>query len=289
MKTLFPKITLFLVAGLIGFSAEAQLLNKIKKAAEQGATNAVEKKTAERVEKAVESKLEGLERLMFGLGEPAPTEPQYSFTGFLTMEMVSKDKKGKAQEPIFFKSLLSGITAYTGMQFLDPNNPQVATVMIMDISNEASVILLDDGKQKSSMAFKVDYSDIQKEADDHHLTQLEDGEYTLRKTGNTKTILGYTCEAYEVKNEDGEGIYWITEEPIQGYATFMGHSNPLVSANTMERYSDFFKNAPKGSFMEMTYSSKDGSNMQINVIEINTDSPQLFTMTDYPGITAGTK
>ena len=137
------------------------------------------------------------------------------------------------------------------------------------------------------MALKLDYDKMQGMVDEEAEEQLEQPDYKITKTGNSKTILGYTCEEYLVTTEDGEGRYWVTEEPIDGVSMFSPKSNPMVSSKTIERYSSRFSNAPKGTFMEMIFTDKEGAVTDMTVIELETDSPKKFQMSDYPNMMAG--
>ncbi|MBN7813580.1 DUF4412 domain-containing protein [Algoriphagus sp. H41] len=275
---------LFLAGAMIAMPSEAQILKKIQQAAQQGAENAVTKKTRESTEKATSDALDGM---FGGMMQPAPTESEYSFTGYMVMEVTATDKKGKSEEPVRMQYLLSSGTEFMGMSFSDPKQPSTTTTTIMDTKNQAMVMLLEDKGNKSSMAMKLNYDKLQGMVDEEAEEQLEQPDYEITKTGNTKTILGYTCEEYLVKTEDGDGQYWVTEEPIEGFSMFSPQSNPMVSDKTIERYSSMFSNAPKGSFMEMVFTDKDGAVTDMKVVELETDSPRKFQMSDYPNMMSG--
>ena len=265
---------------------EAQLLKKIQNAAAQGVENAATKKTRESTEKATTNAIEGM---FDGLMKPAPTESEYEFTGYSVMEVTSTNKKGKAEDPVQIQYLLSSNTDFMGMTFANPEEPSAVTTSIMDSKNQAIVILLDDKGQKSSMAMKMDFDKMQEMVDDEAVEQLETPDYKISKTGNTKSILGYTCEEYLVTTEDGTGNYWVTEQPIEGFSMFSPQSNPMVSGKTMDRYASMFSNAPKGSFMEMIFTDKEGTVTDMKVVELETNSPRKFQMADYPNMMAGAK
>jgi hypothetical protein len=276
--------TLILGASLLAIPCQAQLLKKIQNAAANAATNAASNKANEKAEKAGSNALEGM---MGGMMEPAPTESEYSFTGFMIMEVTSTDKKGKSEEPVRINYLLSKQPEFMGMDFQDPKKPENSTTTIMDTKNEAMVMLMSSDGQKSSFAIKMDYEKVQELVDEEAEVQLENPEYKLTKTGNTKTILGYDCEEWMVVSEDGEGRYWITEKPIDGLSIFSPQSNPMVSNKTMERYTSMFSNAPKGSFMEMIFTDTDGTVTDMKVIEVNTNSPKKFSLAEYPNMLSG--
>lgn len=275
---------LIVTGAMIALPSQAQLLKKIQNAAAQGVENAATKKTSQASEKATNDAIDGM---FGGLMQPAPTESDYSFTGYMVMEVTSTDKKGKAEDPVHIQYLLSSNTEFMGMALADPKQPETTTTTIMDTKNQAMVILLEDKGEKSSMAMKLDFDKVQGMVDEEAEEQLEQPNYKITKTGNSKTILGYTCEEYLVTTEDGEGKYWVTEEPIDGVSMFSPQSNPMVSSKTIERYSSMFSNAPKGTFMEMIFTDKEGAVTDMKVVELETDSPRKFQMSDYPNMMAG--
>lgn len=277
--------TLILAGSMVVLPSEAQLLKKIQNAAAQGIENAGANKARQSSEKASNDAIEGM---FGGMMEPAPTESEYSFTGFMVMEVTSIDKKGKSEDPTRIQYLLSTDAQFMGMAFTDPKQPQTTTTSIMDTKNEAMVMLMEDKGNKSSISFKLDYEKMQEVVDKEAEEQLETPDYKITKTGNTKTILGYSCEEYLVETEDGKGNYWITEKPIDGLSMFSPQSNPMVSSKTMDRYSSFFTNAPKGSFMEMIFTDNDGAVTDMKVVEIETNSPRKFEMSEYPNVMVGT-
>lgn len=63
---------------------------------------------------------------------------------------------------------------------------------------------------------------LEQMGDQYNMTDKlpEDGDFEYKKTGNTKTILGYTCEEYRVDydytNSKGSSVFWVSKEfPIQ--------------------------------------------------------------------------
>jgi hypothetical protein len=302
MKSLIWKISFFLVFWFLAFPVEAQFINKIKNAAARGVQNAVADKAEEEAYKAMQRQLEkqlaglygenaegspvklDMEKIMAGLGENVPTESQYEFAGFGVMEMNSVDEKGKTQDPVKLKAYMAKGTGYTAMEFSDPKEPSSITTMIFDMTNQATILLMDNEGTKNSLAYKLDFDSIQETATEKDTISLEPKDFTIEKTGKTNTILGYSCEEYFIKTEDGEGFYWVTKEPIGGYPSFWSQNSPFTSSQTQEKYSKQFKNAPEGNFMEMYWTSIDGSKIDMKVIEIEATKAKTFQMSDYPNI-----
>jgi hypothetical protein len=209
-----------------------------------------------------------------------PTADSYEFTGFATLELQTKDEKGKSMDPMTMKSYLGQNSEYTGMEISDPKNPSTITTMIFDMENKASILLMDNEETKNSFAYKLDFDDVLDDAS----VSVEESNFKIEKTGNTKDILGYTCDEYFVKSEDGQGTYWITEDLINGSSSFWSSNSPFASSKMQEKYADHFANMPKGNFMEMDFTSTDGSEVMMKVIDIQASQPKTFKMSDYPNM-----
>jgi len=273
-------LNFLILAGIVLASpSQAQLLKKIQNAAAQGVENAATKRTSEASERKTN---DAIDSMFGGMMKAAPTEAEYSFSGYMVMEVTSTDKKGKSEDPTRIQYLLSENPEIMGMALNDPKKTELSTVSIMDSKNQAMVMLMENDGEKSSFAIKLDYDKIQGMVDEEMEEQTGNPNYKITKTGNKKTILGYSCEEYEVTSEDGEGIYWITEKPIDGLSLFTPQSNPMVSNKSIDKYNSMFSNAPKGSFMEMNFASKDGSITDMKVIEIETKRPRKYKMADFP-------
>jgi hypothetical protein len=302
MKILAKISFLILLILSASIKAEAQFIKKLKQAASQGMENAVEKKVEQEAERMMMRQLEkqlaglygengsnspinfNMEKLMEGLGEDVPTEDSYEFTGFLVLELQTKDEKGKSGDPMNMKSYLSNSTEYTGMELVDPKKPETVTNMIFDTKNKASILLMESEGTKNSFAYKLDFDAIVEESIEASDSTMEDGDIEVKKTGNSKSILGYDCDEYSVKTNDGAGTYWITDKLIEGTNSFWSSNSPFSSSKMQEKYADHFANMPKGNFMEMDFQSNDGSNVQMKVIDIQPSAPQTFLMSDYPNM-----
>ncbi|SFU13601.1 hypothetical protein SAMN04489724_4249 [Algoriphagus locisalis] len=302
MKSLVKYFVVLLIFPFSSITVEAQFIKKIQNAANRGVERAIEKKVEEEATKMTQRQLEKLfsdmygdsegnaagnidmSQIMKGLGEPVDTEDEYDFFGYLTLEMVSTNANGKAEDPFQLKSYLAESTDYTGMELIDPKNPKATTAMVFDVKNQASIVFLDNKGEKSSFAYKLDMDAMDEMVDENIESTSEDYEVSIEKTGNTKDILGYPCEEYHVVSEDGEGYYWITDKPIGGYASFWGSNSPMMTSKAQERYAQHFNNMPDGNFMELTFTSTDSEKIDMKVIEINESAPKSLTMAEYPNL-----
>lgn len=312
MKTIFN--ILFVCLLLIGpFSAQAQLLNRIKQAAEKGVSNAVEKKVESESEKIAMRQMEkalqnvygedfanssGMDfgKIMSGISADVETADAYDFSGFSIMEMKSKDEKGKESDPVILKSFFSADASIMAMEFEADQKKKKSDgkmIMIYDLERNATIILMDNEGEKSSMAYGFDFAKMAEgiNAEGINMEAIErdsdEIDYSFTKTGKTKTINGYFCEEYLVDNEDANMHYWITEKPITGSASIWGQNNPFVNAK-MKNQQAHYQNVPSGNILEMLFESKkDKSSAEILVKEINDNAIISFSMAEYPNALKG--
>ncbi|MBW3469412.1 DUF4412 domain-containing protein [Arthrospiribacter ruber] len=286
------------------FFAEAQIMNRLRNAAERGVSRAVEKTVENEAEKLAQRQLQkafaGLygedgmpgvdwDKLLSGISSDVEVADQYVFTGYTLLEITGKDGKGKEIEPMNMTAFLSEDVQVMGMEVdMDQGKKKKEegkAIMIYDFSRNASIILMESEGEKQRMAYGID---LVKMAEAVEVEDVEEEDFQLKKTGNTKTISGYSCEEYVYDSEEGTGSYWITKQAIQGKNTFWGSENPLLTSKMKNSNSAHFKDLPQGNLLEMNYVSKlDKSVMDMKVIEINDNKKQVFNMNDYPSIFAG--
>jgi hypothetical protein len=298
-------VTLAIIFIFLHVSSEAQIMRRLKDAAERGVSRAVEKKVESEMEKLAQRQLEkvfrdvygptgmpgvDLNKIMKGISMDVPVADSYEFTGFSVIEVTGIDAKGKPVDPAIMRSFLSENALVIGMEIENEESKkgENKTILIYDLEKNASIILLESKGEKSRMAYGIDLNTLEEGIEDMDSEVDENYEVSFRKTGNTRTILGYACDEFETEDGDGKATYWVTEHPIKGRSTFWGESNPYLNARMQNQKNVNFKELPKGNMMELFYSSKkDNSNMTMKVIELNDDFHQNFIMADYPNVFAG--
>ncbi|MEX2593214.1 MAG: DUF4412 domain-containing protein [Anditalea sp.] len=291
----------------IPFVSEAQLLNKIRRAAEKGVSNAVEKRVEKEVENAAQRQLEkafadlygpsvddpsgnyDFSNMMKGINMNIQTEDSYDFTGVAEMEITGTDENGKPIDPILMKTFLHENSDYSAMEFAPAEKEDALekTIMIFDMKNNASIILLENEGEKSSMAIGLDWQSISEGAYADSL-EIDKQEFTFEKSGNTKNIAGHLCEEYIGETEEYKGSYWITKEPIDGISSFWGKNSPFLSKKMKTKNEGYFDKLPDGNILEINHQSKtDKTTMKMGMINIDEDQTHAFVMADYPNMMKG--
>ena len=298
-----------LILTAIPLVSEAQLLNKIRRAAEQGVSNAVERRVEKEVEKATQRQLEkafgelygpsaddpsgsyDFSKIMKGINMNVQTEDSYSFSGTAVMEITGTDEDGKAIEPMIMKTFLNEDSEYSGMEFSVADQKQKndieKTIMIFDMKHNASIILVENEDGKTSMAYGLDFGAIgESVVENDTVTSGED--FNFKKTGKSKTIAGYTCDEYTTASEEYTGSFWVTQESVGGFGSFWGKNNPFLSKKLKNADNHYFQNLPQGDILEMTSQSKvDKSSFKMTMTEIDHTVSNNFVMADYPNMMAG--
>jgi len=287
---------------------EAQLLNKIRRAAEQGVSNAVERRVEREVENATQRQLEkafgemygtdadvggagvDFSKIMKGINMNVPTEDSYSFTGMAEMEMTGTDEKGKALDPVIMRTFLNENSEYSGMEFSSADQQTDGlekTIMIFDMKNNASIILVENEGQKSRMSFGLDYQAIGETAMEND-TLIHSEDFEFKKTGKTKTIAGHLCEEYYAETEEYTGSYWVTQQPVAGIGSFWGKNSPFLTKKMKSSNKNYFDKLPPGDILEINSKSKsDKSTMNMTMTNIDNSVSNSFVMADYPNMMAG--
>ena len=164
----------------------------------------VEQKAMEEAEKAADNVLDKV------LGnkkskQKSNSSNSYAFNQSITLEMQTEGSE-KAQLDFLFDSKNPEIICMKLNNDGDDSGGKVYAV----ITPTSSTMFMDmpgmkiKKKVSQEELGQLDYSDKMPQHDD------------LKKTGNTKTIIGYTCHEYSYENEDGKVHVWVAKNfPIK--------------------------------------------------------------------------
>lgn len=305
MRYLIVIVSAILMVSTLSHSAEAQILNRLKKKAQEAAARKAEEKIAEQIQKAAEQMVEKSWNSIFGeisadsagqvpftMNSNVTTEEEYQFDTITTMEIQTTKKNGKTEPPVIMDMHFNSNEMYTGTAFSSEamKKEDGELFIIYDFNNSAMLMLMSNDNNKFSFAY--DWKQAlaamndsleaqQKEAVNWEETDEWQG-YT--KIGN-KTILGYNCDGYQSQRENEEIEIWVTQEAENGM-------NSLFQAQTNARQIKGIvpENYPSGMIMELTSKDLDSSETTImKVTDINKNAQVRYVMADYPTMSLGTK
>lgn len=149
----------------------------------------------------------------FGMKAAKP-ESSYAFTSSMTFKMTSVNRKGKSNW-MSYQYYFSPKSTAIGMKFLDSSEGEKAGAgmdfMIVDIG-QARMFTFMESKMVVGMAMRQDKL--------NETLEKENAAISVSKTSETKTIMGYECEGYSVKNEKDKSdvIMWVSKKRVEPMA-----------------------------------------------------------------------
>lgn len=296
-------LIVLLAAGLIPITftsqAEAQILKRLKKKAQQAVEQEAEKKLAEQMQLAAQKMVENSWNAIFG--EMAPdsatgklpftmnsnvkTEDVYNFDTIVSMEVETIKKKGKSDPPVAMDMYYNANEMYTGTRF---SSEEMKTkdgdlFIIYDFKNSAMLMLMANEKDKFSFAY--DWTQALDQVADSVGEQPEEinwdevNEWEGYSKIGQKEILGYNCDGYRSENPDGTIELWVSRDTSFGMDFALFKAN----ANAKQMKGKIPENYPYGMIMEMTSEDlKSGDKTMMKVTDIQTDAKVKYAMADYP-------
>lgn len=144
-------------------------------------------------------------------GKKTELKPEYIFAGSATFEMTSNYKgkpyKGLQKWLIPNENDMTFGTEYT---MEDNKGRKNMTRGIIDYKNKSMIMLMDENKMAMSIPFDIQKT-IESTVNDPNLKNTPP-----KKTGKTKTILGYVCDEWVTESEEYQSNVWISREmPIK--------------------------------------------------------------------------
>jgi Domain of unknown function (DUF4412) len=198
-----------------------------------------------------------------GLTDNVPHETAYSFDAYIQMEINDYKKNGDLDDQIIYDNYLHKKDADYAMVF---KNEEDQSTIIFDTKNYAMLILTDADGEKTGFATAIDPEEIAELAEDYD----DDEDYdvvppNIKKTGKTKTILGYKCDEYLVEDEESEVHMWISEK--------LGKEMRKEWMNNQQTFGGMFTHAYTLDGMTLEYEvlEKNGekSTMIVTKIDLN--------------------
>jgi len=299
MRYLIVILTASLLLPAFG-TAEAQILKRLKKKAQEAAAQKAEEKLAEQVQHAAEQMVEQSWSSIFGEMEPdstgrlpflqnsnVVTEDEYHFDTITTMEIQTTAEDGQSDPPTIMDMHFNTDEMYTGTSFSNEEmkEEEGELFIIYDFKNSAMLMLMANDKNKFSFAY--DWNHAMDMVDDSARveaeTELEQEElrdwqgYT--KIGS-KEILGYSCDGYKSQTDNEDLQIWVTRDAEYGM-------NQLFRAqtNTKQIKGTVPENYPAGMIMEMMARDLDsGETTTMRVTDIQKNARVRYVMADYPAM-----
>jgi len=186
-----------------------KLGKKIEKAAEKTLEKKVEEKTERETSKAFDSTFNNSKGNKKNTNSPFKisgnkANPSKNYTFSHTYVMQINDGKRKTDLQYY----LTNSGNYFGMKIPDDKENVVS---VMDIDKKTMFMYMDSRGDKLLMSMGLDIEDMTEDS-------MDQNNVSVTATGNTKTILGYSCQEFKVKGDDMEGRVWITQNAGVSFA-----------------------------------------------------------------------
>lgn len=265
------KLVLMLLSVVVcSTTAEAQFFKNLKKSVEDKVEQRVTEKVSNKAADEADRQLENLMTTDFGNtglpmgGDRIPAEEipaSYTFEWECTMSM---ETEAGTMEMVY---LLSGDHPNTGIRM----QQAAGMTMVQDYKNDLHVIYMHSGDQALVSATRL--PDVE-EANLDQDYSMED--FEIRKIGTTD-ILGYTCQGYEMENEEFLITYYVTDETEVGFNQF--HMAQQQKNNLPKGFDSSWFDMENPMVMGMDIKDKKNANqpLSMRMTKIEKKQTQLLT------------
>lgn len=297
------KSIFFLIPALMLFVSPAQsqvlrsiarsAMNQAKNSVENRAEKEVDKKVDEAVNKSIDKALESdstgekentlkaagkqedadsvrASKIMksFGMSNDIKHKELYSFTAQITMISEITDAEGEKLAPVEYAVSFNENNSDANFQFSDQTGK--STTMIYDQENKCMLMLSNAEGGKTGFATKIDVDANQSKSGKTE-DEVDD---CMKKTGNSKTISGYSCAEYRCETSDEITTAWVTKQ--------FSSSNNKLFKNSGAGKGSYKTNGLDGMVIQYeTKSKKDKSAMVMTVKNINMNKASSFSTKGY--------
>ncbi|MBR9999693.1 MAG: DUF4412 domain-containing protein [Cyclobacteriaceae bacterium] len=261
MKKTVILISVFLLLEIPG---NAQFLNRLKNSIQRGAEEAVlnkaeeeaYKQTSKALEKMLRERLKNfsMDSLYFIPKDSLP--PRYDFGWNYQLSVSSDDEQ-----------TLVDYFLYEGGGYFGTATAEATEMkMVLDNNLKAFITYMENDGEKTAMAMRFPNIEINEE------DSLLNSSFTFEKTGNTREILGYTCEEFIGENPEYKYTMYITQDTEVGFGDFFKMDQNRIPAG----FDPEWIKAGKGMMMEMEMIDK---NKKKNNMSMTCTKLEAVTMT----------
>ncbi|RSK40260.1 DUF4412 domain-containing protein [Mangrovimonas spongiae] len=212
-------------AVLFSFTGQAQFLERLADKAVNSAERTVERKVEQKSRKETEKAFDSTfnrkktskksDKKSSSAQSNKSPRAVYQFTHKYVMQLQS----GKYNTTINY--YLSKGESYLGSTI------ESASTMttVMDFEKKTMFMYTEAGNSKMLMATSLNFNQILDKAD-------SESDARIKKSGKTKTILGYPCEEYLITSSDMKGYVWVTQSADVSFPNeFYNISNKKQATN----------------------------------------------------------
>lgn len=266
-----------LISVLSATSLQAQLLKKLKKRVQDATEDVIEERAQKESEKTLDSMMmedqeqqsqyeEQLKNMMGSTSGSITVEDSYSFDTKVSY-LMTIEENGKLSD-VSYEMWFPSKGNYMATKVLSSNDPEdkdmpTSVLSILDDGNQAMIVLMEEQK----MAQMISMERIKDIAEKENQAEQTETEFeSIKPTGKTKTILGYSCEEFESQNETSKFSFWVTKELSLFQKNMFFNMSKSLGGKTFDEIPD----EAQGLMMELFFDdsvSKQKGQMRVTAIE----------------------
>lgn len=216
------------------------------------------------------------------------TQDEYTFDTKFDLKIEAFGKKGKLKQANEMTMMVSDDSENMAMIV---NQEGINAEMIFDMKSKNIVTLMNTGGQKMATSTSLDQGQYQKMMEDNENSNADkEGKMpTFKKTGNTKTISGYSCDEYKVEHSEiengSEVTYWITDEAdfdwVKSLSNMSGMNKQMPDMSFGAGYPE------DGSIIQMVVTEKNGEYTLMTITDIEQDKDITISTKGYTFMNMG--
>jgi hypothetical protein len=198
----------------------------------------------------------------FGISDDARYNKEYKFDSWFKMQITEYKKNGKMDSQVVYDNYFSKEKLDYGMEYRED---ETRSTILYIADSSTMLILTDEDGEKTGFATRFDPEKLEGTTEEE---KPENSGLESYKTGNTKKILGYTCDEYLIEDEDSEVHMWVSEKLGKEINSGM-LSNPNAFGNAF-----LLSRSVNGMTMEyelMDKSSGEKTEMLVTDLDLNRD------------------
>ena len=264
---------------------EQKTEQQVEEEVEQTLNDIFDKDSTDEIENNKENQQDNINSILNGIGisgEPAPIEDSYLFESKIQMHMESYNSDGKMESDGDLITWISPDIKNFAYEFIsgDIENSGKGT-FIMDIENQSMIILSEEDGNISGIVYGFDTSNLDntneqsvENLNDESIQSIHSNPH-ITKTGNSKTIEGYSCAEYIYDNpsENIEGVFWVSEDVNIMTRDLMG---------TILKSASYSNGMPWGFVMESESTNKNTNERSLmKVTDIDDNANKTFHLSEY--------
>ncbi|KPM47548.1 DUF4412 domain-containing protein [Jiulongibacter sediminis] len=223
--------------------------------------------------------------LLGGIGGGAEPQGSYDFDASYVMKMTSTSKDGPQNFEVKYRFTDGG--EYFGSEILNMSTQAPQSMkgqfMIYDMANSTMFTFMEMNGQKQMMS--IGMSNLEGHAEAKIDENIAETTYT--KTGQTKSIAGYTCDGYMMKQDGKEYLVWISRGRVPVVSSYYTSMNKAMNSNKNGLQFDYSSNPEILKMMKegrallgMTM-EEDGMKTEMEVVDIKSSDSFTFNTAGY--------